>query len=256
MSNDVRFETRLGVLSLDCDGTMPPSPYTRLMADHMPPLSGARAIDVGTGSGALAIVARYQGAREVLLSDTNPAAAEVAVANGRRNGVESGLIALAPNSEPIPLATRDRVDVVICNPASLPMPWAARGAGDYFAGEDGRAMIERVVFGARERLTRRGRLLLVHTSLADLARTERLLNALRLDVSVLAQHALAFRPFYDRHWIDQLGGLERGLYRLVDDRPVEDIRLLEVRPRRPLWSAPPGIRNVALRAPQPSPIGS
>jgi ribosomal protein L11 methyltransferase len=48
---------------------------------------GARVIDVGTGSGILAIAAARLGAARVLALDTDPVAVEVARANVRRNGV-------------------------------------------------------------------------------------------------------------------------------------------------------------------------
>ena len=50
-------------------------------------LDGRRVLDVGTGSGILAIAAAKRGAREVLGVDTDPLAADAAAENAERNGV-------------------------------------------------------------------------------------------------------------------------------------------------------------------------
>jgi ribosomal protein L11 methyltransferase len=49
---------------------------------------GATVLDVGTGSGLLAIAARKLGARRVVASDVDPVALDVARENAARNGVE------------------------------------------------------------------------------------------------------------------------------------------------------------------------
>lgn len=54
---------------------------------HMP--AGARVLDLGTGSGILAVAAAKRGAASVLALDTDPIAVESARDNARRNGVES-----------------------------------------------------------------------------------------------------------------------------------------------------------------------
>ena len=50
-------------------------------------LDGTRALDVGTGSGILAIAAAKRGAREVVAVDTDPIAVRAARENAERNGV-------------------------------------------------------------------------------------------------------------------------------------------------------------------------
>jgi methylase of polypeptide subunit release factors len=53
------------------DGVGPPTPYSLLLAEHIPEMVGQTAVDVGTGSGILAIVARLQRAARVYILDTN-----------------------------------------------------------------------------------------------------------------------------------------------------------------------------------------
>jgi Ribosomal protein L11 methyltransferase (PrmA) len=47
----------------------PVSLYSQLLAEHIPDLTGQTVVDVGSGSGFLAIVARFQGAKRVYLLD-------------------------------------------------------------------------------------------------------------------------------------------------------------------------------------------
>src|SRR4051812_48583093 len=56
------------------DGIGGPTPYSLFLAEHIPQMPGWTAVDVGTWSGFLAIVARLQGAARVYMLDTNPQA--------------------------------------------------------------------------------------------------------------------------------------------------------------------------------------
>ncbi len=59
------------------------------------PLDGAFVLDLGTGSGVLAVAAVKRGAARVIATDIDPDALEVCEANARRNGVASQVLALA-----------------------------------------------------------------------------------------------------------------------------------------------------------------
>ena len=74
-------------------------------------LTGARVLDVGCGSGILAIAAAKLGAREVLGIDTDPIATEATVGNAERNGLAEQIAARAgslPTNEPA-------FDVILAN---------------------------------------------------------------------------------------------------------------------------------------------
>jgi ribosomal protein L11 methyltransferase len=76
-----------------------------LLAEH----PGAAVLDVGTGSGLLAIAAAKLGAGRVVATDVDPVALEVAGENARRNGVSPELTGLQPER------LEGAFDVVVAN---------------------------------------------------------------------------------------------------------------------------------------------
>ena len=181
----------------------PPTPYTMLLAEHIPDLAGKTVVDIGTGSGFLAIVACLKGAARIYLLDTNPAAIEAALDNAKRNGVRDRLAPLAIGESIIPLPPGETVDVVMSNPAQLPLPQAAEALSPYYAGPDGRGMIEAVIRATPERLSPGGRLLMVHNSVTDFPRSVALMRSLGLTPRVLGESSLELRPLFDRDWLDR-----------------------------------------------------
>ena len=213
------------------DGVVPPTLYSLFLAEHIPEMDGATVVDLGTGSGILAIVAKLQGAARVYVLDTNAMAVEVALANAERNAVADGLVQLATGKSMLPLPAGEKVDMVICNPAQLPLPAPDRVDSAFYAGADGRLMIDGVIREAPDRLLPLGRLLMTHNSLTDLPKSLRLMASHGLETRILAERTIEFRPFIDRDWIDRLGGTESGLYTIRDGRAYETLYLLEARPR-------------------------
>lgn len=206
-----------------------PTPYTMLLAENIPDLSGKTVVDIGTGSGFLAIVACLQGASRVYLLDTNPAAIDAALDNAGRNGVRGQLAPLAIGASIIPLPAGETVDVVMSNPAQLPLPQAAEALSPYYAGPDGRRMIEDVIRATPERLSPGGRLLMVHNSETNLPKSVVLMKSFGLTPRVLGERTLELRPLFDRDWLDQLGGVARGLYSVRDGKAYETIYAVEAR---------------------------
>ena len=121
-------------------------------------VAGATALDVGCGSGILAICAGLLGARLVLGVDTDPIAVEATAANAERNNL-SGVITARRGSLPLP-PSEGTFDLVMANLiASLLVDLAADLAavmrpGDGRAGSGGR-MLASGIFIDREPEVRR-----------------------------------------------------------------------------------------------------
>ena len=131
----------------------------------------------------------------------------------------------------LPLPSGASIDVVICNPAQLPMPESDNADDPFYAGRDGRQMIEGVIRETPRWLSPAGRLLMLHNSLADYPASMRLMESLGLEPRVLAQRSLEFRLFINREWLDELGGTARGLYAVRDGRAYETLYVVEARLR-------------------------
>jgi release factor glutamine methyltransferase len=96
--------------------------------------AGSSVLDLGTGSGVLAIAAARAGAGAVVATDINPQAIESAALNVRRYGLERE-IAVREGDIFAPVHG-ERFDLVLCNPP-------------YFRGE-ARTMAERAFYGGSE----------------------------------------------------------------------------------------------------------
>jgi release factor glutamine methyltransferase len=211
------------------DGAAPATPYSLLLAECIPDLSGQTVIDLGTGSGILAIVAMLQGAERVYLVDSFDGAIALALENARRNGVEAGLVHLPICESLIPLPHGERTDFIISNPAQLPLPEMEMENSPFYAGPDGRAMIDPLITEAPSILSPGGRLLMTHNSLANLPKSLARIEDLGMALRIVAERTLALRPFVDRDWLDTLGGPAEGLYFIRDGVAYEKLSVIEAR---------------------------
>jgi SAM-dependent methyltransferase len=129
-------------------------------------LSGKRVVDVGTGSGILALAAARAGAENVIAADINPNAALAAAENARANGLGDRVSALCCNLlsalAPLPV-----FDVILSSPpkhAGEPRNLADRG---WHAGPSYRD-IAPLFDQSRERLKAGGRMYFMVSSDSDL----------------------------------------------------------------------------------------
>jgi release factor glutamine methyltransferase len=211
------------------DGIAPATPYSLLLAESIPYLPGLTAVDLGTGSGLLEIVTLMQGARKVYLLDTYEKAIELALENGRKNGVVDRMEYLPIGDSILPLPTGERVDFILSNPAQLPLPEREAEHSPFYAGPDGRSMIEALIREAPGRLSPGGRILMTHNSLTNLPKSIALFESLGFHTRIVAEKEIAFRPFIDRDWMDQIGGAELGLYHVRDGIPYELLCVIQAR---------------------------
>jgi methylase of polypeptide subunit release factors len=210
------------------DDVGPASPYSLLLAENIPDLTGKTVVDLGTGSGILAIVASLQGAKRAYLLDTYEKAISLALENGERNGVGDRLVHLPIGLTMLPLPAGENVDFILSNPAQLPLPQQERENSPFYAGPDGRAMIDAIVREAHMKLNPSGHVLMTHNSLANLPKTLEMLKSNGLRARILAERAIAFRPFIDRAWLDKLGGEAEGLYSVRNGIAYETLYVVDV----------------------------
>jgi len=211
------------------DDVGPVSPYSLLLAENVPDLTGQTVVDVGSGSGFLSILAKLQGAERVYMLDTYAAAIDLAIENAERNGVREGVVHLPIGASIVPLTEGEKVDVILSNPAQLPLPRKERENSPFYAGPDGRSMIEALIREAPHKLKQSGRLMMTHNSMANLPKSLRLLESVGFSHRILAHRRLAFRPFIDRNWLDALGGEAEGLYFVSEGVAYERLYVLEAR---------------------------
>lgn len=137
-------------------------------------LAGKRVLDVGTGSGILALAAARAGAESVIAADINPNAALNAAENAHANGFSGRVTALCSNLLTA-LAPRPLFDVILSSPpkhAGEPRDLADRGwhAGPQY--RDVAALFKQ----ASERLKPDGRLYVMVSSDSDLDLFGRLID--------------------------------------------------------------------------------
>ncbi|MFW3463209.1 HemK2/MTQ2 family protein methyltransferase [Streptomyces microflavus] len=129
---------------------------------------GDRVLDMGTGSGSLALIAAKKGA-DVLAVDLNPHAVTAVRANAELNGVADRV---ESRESDVFDAVEGRFDLIIFNP---PFQWFA--ASDYadVAGTDaGYQALTRFFRSARAHLTEKGRMILFFSTMGDVEYFEKL----------------------------------------------------------------------------------
>jgi release factor glutamine methyltransferase len=168
-------------------GVLRPPSDCRLLASVVRERGLARdasVLDVFTGSGALAVSAALDGAREVAAVDISRRAVINAKVNAALNRVRVRVL----RGDLFQPVAGERFELILANPPYLPSETdelPARGpARAWEAGRDGRVFLDRLCAGAPRHLRSSGRLLIVQSSLAgEQATLDRLAEAgLRPDV--------------------------------------------------------------------------
>lgn len=161
--------------------------------------TGSRVLDIGTGSGVLAVYAARLGARVEAVDVSWPAVLSARV-NAARAGERVTVHRRDLLRARVPETSRRRYDVVLSNPPYVPAPdrrlgpAARRAARAWDAGPDGRRMVDAVCVRAAELLRPHGVLLLVHSGLCGPGRTLGLLAAQGLRAEVTATARVPFGP--------------------------------------------------------------
>lgn len=153
-----------------------------------------RVLDIGTGSGALAIAAARAGATSVTAVDLSWRSVAATWMNSRLN---RAAVSVRHGDLFAPVAGR-RFELVVANPPYVPSESSVLPrhpiARAWDAGPDGRALLDRICAGAGDILTPNGDLLLVHSELCGTQRTLDALTEAGLRAQVLARASVPFGP--------------------------------------------------------------
>ena len=150
-------------------------------------LRGKSVVDIGTGSGILALAAARAGAEYVVATDINPNAALTAADNARANGLAA--VNAVCSDLLSAFAPRPLFDIVLSSPpkhAGEPCDLADRGwhAGPHY--RDVAALFEQ----ARERLKPGGRIYVMVSSDSDLALFAQLIEGAGLRARLVREHSI------------------------------------------------------------------
>ena len=154
---------------------------------------GCKVLDVGTGSGLLAIGAALAGAGRVTAVDLNPEAVLAARLNASLYGLAGRLkVVLGDMFAPV---AGERFDLIICNPPYLRGEPISQGTLAYMAGEDFR-WLRLFGRGAVEHLALGGRCLLVLADSTDLRAALGIFSSGGWRVRLLARRDLVVERLY------------------------------------------------------------
>jgi release factor glutamine methyltransferase len=156
-------------------------------------LTGKRVIDVGTGTGILALAAARAGAENVVAADINPNAARNANDNALSNGLSDRVVGVCSNLLAA-LAPRPLFDVILSSPpkhAGEPRDLTDRGwhAGPAF--RDVAALFDQ----ARERLKPGGRLYVMVSSDSDLDLFGKLIDKAGFHAKLAHEYSIFIESF-------------------------------------------------------------
>jgi release factor glutamine methyltransferase len=175
--------------------------------------SGARMLDVCTGTGVVALAGARLGAAEVHAVDLSVRAAAAARWNARLRGLR----VTVHRGDFLARADGTRFDLVTANPPYVPCPGPASGRGRrraraWDAGRDGRDCLDRLCSAAPRLLAPGGVLLMVHSALCSPERTLRLLRGAGLDAAVTARTWQPFGPVLRTRveWLEERGLIPVG----------------------------------------------
>lgn len=127
------------------DGVVPVSPYSQLPAGNIVALTGQSVVDGGSGSDLLAMVATLRGAARIYLFDTFRAAISLRLENAEHDHVREGHTALPVGDNIISPPHGERIDVIVSNSATLPLPAPDRADSPVYARPEGGSIIEAIM---------------------------------------------------------------------------------------------------------------
>ncbi|MGW6858373.1 HemK2/MTQ2 family protein methyltransferase [Streptomyces xanthophaeus] len=190
-------------------GVYQPQGDTRVIAEALAQedlTPGADVLEIGTGTGALALQAARRGARVTAVD-----VSWRAVVTARLNAVRQRLPLRLVHGDFTSVIPGDRFELVVSNPPYVPAPQAGvpvRGPERAWdAGRDGRTVIDRICTHAPTLLRPGGVLLMVHSGMCGVQETVDRLTTAGLTAEVTARTLVPWGPVLRsrRAWLEQQG---------------------------------------------------
>jgi release factor glutamine methyltransferase len=175
------------------DEVYDPAEDSFLFAENLSVNRNDHVLDVGTGSGILAIVASKQ-ASEVIAIDVNPYAIHCAKHNSKLNSV-SEKIDFLQGDLLTPLNDAEYFDLILFNAPYVPSEENERDfwlGMSWSGGLTGRIVIDRFISQAPKHLCPQGKILLLQSTLTSTSETITNFSAHGLKTEIIASRALPF----------------------------------------------------------------
>jgi release factor glutamine methyltransferase len=172
----------------------PPSEDSYLLLDSMKVAKGSLVLDMGTGTGILAIAAALLGASKVVAVDINPFASKCALRNANLKGLQ-GQISTLIGDLFSPLQENAAFDVILFNPPYLrtdkseyTRDWLEKS---WAGGRNGRVIIDQFINKMPVHLKPEGLAFILLPS-RGISATIRKLRQMKMDSTVVARRNLFF----------------------------------------------------------------
>jgi release factor glutamine methyltransferase len=202
---------------------------------------GQRCLDVGTGSGILAVQLALNGAEHVRAIDIQQEAATNTMTNAFRNGVADRVSAEAIDL--YSLQPAERYDVIVASLYQMPVDPLGELSGHRPADYWGRSLFDHLISLLPDLLQPNGVAYLMQISLLGQLRTAELLDEAGFSCRVVDFTFFTFSPVFQQNMaqIQQVEKLSDAYHFTLGTEDVMVMYLLEVRRSQPIAdSAPPG----------------
>ena len=170
-----------------------PAEDTFLLAERLRVTENDVVLDVGTGSGILAVFAAEK-AKRVVAIDVNPYAIECATNNAQTNDVKER-IEFRQGDLFQPIKQNENFDLILFNSPYLPSEpdeeksWIGKA---WAGGPDGRTVIDRFLVDVPNFLANEGKIQLVQSSLSNVDKTIQMFKERNMQTKVTAEVKVAF----------------------------------------------------------------
>ena len=171
-----------------------PAEDTFLLAENLHVRKKERVLEIGTGCGIIAVLAAEKGAR-VVATDINFHALKCAKNNAKQNRV-SEKVEFRLGSIFEPIKPDEKFDLIIFNapylPSEKPLEKQSLIERAWSGGREGRELIDAFISQVSKFIKETGRVLLVQSSLSDIAKTTQMFAENGFKTEVIAKRDTGF----------------------------------------------------------------